>query len=571
MTVREYLQRKGINYKEIHNASGSQAIFPCPNCGDATKFGINLDTGAYQCMRANSCGFRGSFTDFQRFYRDEPVYIENKLYSEKKTYSKPKEINAPINEVIYKWFEKRKIQPENVDKFNIGYIGNEILFQYHKNGELVNIKYRDMKEKKFRKETGCMSTLWNQDYIEGNKLIIVEGEIDCMSLYEYGLEGVSVPSGVNDMTWIENDWEYLDRFSEIFIVMDNDSAGQSSVEKLVNRLGKWRCKNVVLPMKDVNECLMNNIPAEQIKKCFAEAKEFNIETLKSVTDFTEKLIEYKKDYNKLYGITTGNVKLTEIMKGWRLGEVSIWTGQNGSGKSTFLSQEMIHILEQGKSVCIGSFEMDAVKYLWWFCKQALSKPDAKDEEIRNLLRKYSNQLYIIDIVGNIQKAILFDIMEFAYRKYGVEYFMIDSFVKVRLTNDSTKIYGEQQQFMDECTAFVKKYKSHLHFVFHPRKQDDDNSYVGKNDVKGDSSITDLADNVFSLHRFTEEQRQMRRTNGKKDIDAKLRVLKNREHGQTGDIDLYFNVNTKKFFTEYILDANSIPDNREDLIERNLPI
>lgn len=64
---------------------------------------------------------------------------------------------------------------------------------------------------------------------------------------------------------------------------------------------------------------------------------------------------------------------------------------------------------------------------------------------------------------------------------------------------------------------------------------------------------------------------MRRSNGKKDIDAKLRVLKNREHGQTGDIDLYFNVNTKKFFTEYVLDANSIPDNREDLIERILPI
>ena len=80
---------------------------------------------------------------------------------------------------------------------------------YHKNGKFVNAKYRKIAEKSFSKEKGAMSCLWNQDAIKENRLIITEGEIDTMSLYEYGISAVSLPDGANGMTWIEVDWDYL--------------------------------------------------------------------------------------------------------------------------------------------------------------------------------------------------------------------------------------------------------------------------------------------------------------------------------------------------------------------------
>src|SRR5690606_33823948 len=136
-----------------------------------------------------------------------------------KKYATPNVTPQRPNEEVYKWFAERKIKEETVRHFRIGLSpdGKDIMFPYHKNTKLVNVKYRNMKEKKFRKEKDCKSTLWNQDNIKGDTLFITEGELDCMALFEYGYEGTSLPSGVNDMTWIEHDWEFLDRFKNVIL------------------------------------------------------------------------------------------------------------------------------------------------------------------------------------------------------------------------------------------------------------------------------------------------------------------------------------------------------------------
>ena len=300
---------------------------------------------------------------------DEPFIKREKTYSEPQT--KPER----INEEVYSWFENRKINPETVKHFRIGLSpnGKAIMFPYLQDVKLVNIKYRLMEGKEFYKEKDCKSVLWNQDNIKGDRLYITEGEPDCMALYEYGIEGVSIPSGVNDLTWIEHDWKFLEKFKEIYLLMDNDKSGQSIIENLVNRLGKWRCKNVLLTYKDVNECLMKGMTKEELMKHIDGAVEFNISELKHCDYYVDEINEYKNNPYKLYGTITSTIKLTELLKGWRKEELSVWTGQNGAGKSTLLSQEIVHLLRQGQKCCIGSFEMPPRKYLWWLVKQALKE------------------------------------------------------------------------------------------------------------------------------------------------------------------------------------------------------
>jgi twinkle protein len=544
MTVKDYLHQKGFEYTEIHNASGTQAKMRCPSCQNKDSFAINLESGAYQCFRLNKCGIKGSFTDFQKMFGDKPFFLDNdKFIKLTKKYKQPEDKAEPINSKVLNYLSKRKISNDTVKKFPIGYLDNAILFQYHKNGKLVNIKYRSLIEKKFWKEKDCMSTLWNQDNIQGDKLVITEGEIDVMSLKEYGVDAVSVPSGANDLTWIENDWEFLERFRLIYIAMDNDQAGQKAVNEIASRLGLWRCKNVLLPAKDVNECLIKDL---DIKPAFKKAITYDLAELKSCNNYAEEIIEYKNNPQKLEGIVTSSYELTNILKGWRNEEVSVWTGQNSSGKSTFLSQESIHMIHQGKKICVGSFEMPPRKYLWWLIKQYNDSDHIPDEIVEKSLDELSQNLYVIDILGVIKEERLLEIMEFAYRKYGVDVFIIDSLMKIDLSANSNEILGEQKKFVSRLKDFASDFKSHIHLVAHPRKSNSDDDTIGKTDVAGTGDITNLADNVFVLHRFSEEKKEIRRKEGKKNIDSMLIVKKNREHGITGIVGYKFNIESKTF-------------------------
>lgn len=545
MNVQEYLASKNLQYTTTKNQSGKQAKMKCPQCGDKSSFAINLETGAFQCFRQNKCGIKGSFFDFQKLMGDEPFIRRDKVYSEPDTQP------GRINEAVYKWFENRKISAETVKHFKIGLSpsGKEIMFLYHKAGKLVNIKYRSMTEKFFYKEKDCKSVLWNQDNIKGNKLFITEGEPDCLALYEYGIIGVSIPSGVNDLTWIEHDWKYLERFKEIYLLMDNDTSGQSIIENLVNRLGKWRCKNVLLPYKDANECLMKGVTKKEINECVNSATEFNINELKHCDYYVDEINEYKNNPNKLYGTITSNYKLTELLKGWRREELSIWTGQNGAGKSTYLSQEIIHLLGQNKKCCIGSFEMPPRKYLWWLIKQSARRKEITDFDVNVILNEYAENLFIIDITGEIGKDNLFEIIEFGCRKYGIEIFVIDSLMKVKLSADNNKVYGEQKNFVNRLADFAKEYKCHLHLVAHPRKAKTDEYESNKTDVAGSGDITNIADNVFLIYRYSEQQIERRKASGKEPYDSFLEIKKNREHGELGKIGFYFNKDFKTFETE----------------------
>ncbi len=71
-----------------------------------------------------------------------------------------------------------------------------LAFPYYRNGQIVNIKYRTP-DKKFWQVKGAEKILYGlNDIKDANEIIIVEGEIDKLSLFEAGIRNaVSVPDG----------------------------------------------------------------------------------------------------------------------------------------------------------------------------------------------------------------------------------------------------------------------------------------------------------------------------------------------------------------------------------------
>ncbi len=533
--IEQYLKDKGIKYNVINRPSGFWAVTTCPNCGE-DDFAISLISGAYKCIHLKKCGIQGSFRELKRLYGDIEIYSIPKNYN-KVDVNKIK----PLTVKHAQWLQSRGISEATIRKVqdHLGSSGDNICFVYKKNNEIVSVKYRNVKDKKFYREKNTRYTLYLLDIIpnEVEDLVIVEGEIDELSAIEYGIHAVSVPNGADNLNWIQEEFEALKRFKRIILMLDTDEAGQKHVEEIRRRLGRYRVVNVQLPRKDLNECLMDGVTLEEIAKCVINSSQGD-SYIKSIIEYADMLNEHKEQHRTMIK------ELGTIIGGWRMGEVTVWTGTNGSGKTNYLLQEMKSIAEQNIPVLIGSFEMKPTTILRWYINMlGVSESEAKKE-----LQKYADCLYMIDKTGSIKAEELYEIIQYGAKVYGIKHVVIDSLMRV-LFRGSDK-YAEEKNFVVRLSTIAKEENLHIHLVAHPRKAESDTDEPEKVDVAGSSDITNNADNVIVMYRVTEDMTKKQRAKLPKLCDNVLIVRKNREHGTMGRVPLLFDAK-RKTFTEAI--------------------
>jgi twinkle protein len=544
MDIRNYMHSKGWNWKEENRPKGLTAILNCPFCGDTEKkFAVSLVDGAFNCLHKNNCGRTGSFWDLQKMLGDKPVKLDNNNFVTQLKpikYDRPKIHSDSKIDPAVEYLKSRGLTEETIKKFRIGFKNGAVMFPYFKNGELLQVKYRSVSEKKFWKEKNCETSLYNHDNCTGEALAIAEGEIDCMTLDQYGIPATSIPSGVNDLTWIENEWDYINKFKKIYLFMDSDSAGQNAVYEIVNRLGAWRCYSVVLPYKDANACLTAGISTDIILQAISDAKEFDPPTLLKASDFKDEINELFEHPEKLYGVQTPWDGLNRILKGWRDGEITIWSGRNGSGKSTLLNEVIIHLLKHKHKTIIASLEMPAKRYLRWMIMSICQLFKPERNKVESTLNWLGENLYVVNVAGSISAIELLNVLEFSARKYGVKNFIVDSLIKIMLKGvDDLK---EQKEIVTDLINLAVKYSGHVHLVAHPRKGFKDNDKPDKVDVAGSGDITNLAHNVLVVWRPDEEEKERH----PEISDTILFVKKNREFGTEGHVNFLFNSETKNF-------------------------
>jgi len=406
----------------------------------------------------------------------------------------------------------RKLTLATIQVFRIGQHGNEIAFPYIRDEEVIFTKYlkleRNNGKKQIRVEPNCEPCLfgWHMIPTTSRSVIICEGEIDAMTLYQYGLPAISVPFGAGGgkkHEWIEYEFERLAIFDEIFLCMDDDQEGHIATKELIDRLGRHRCRVVKLPLKDVNECLQAGITTEVIKNCFAEAKTLDPDELKPANQFVEQVIEafyphlgefigYCAPWEKTHG---------KIL--FRPDELSVWTGINGHGKSQFLGQIILGMMKQGARVCIASLELKPKRLLMRLTRQAAALAEPSVEYIEAIHQWYEDKLWLFDLVGSAKSKRLLEVFLYARQRYGIDVFIIDSLMKLDIAEDD---YKAQKVFIEQLCDFKNQHNCQIHIVVHPRKGADESQLPGKLDSKGTGAITDLADNCFSVWRNKKKER-----------------------------------------------------------------
>lgn len=451
-----------VPYAVREKTDGTREIVPrlCPFCKggeheDEHSFALSLDYGVYVCKRG-SCGQRGRFQMLAEHvgFKTTIAAPTGSKKKKKSQFSLPQVELLPPTEEAYAFFKSRGISKETVDAFRIASDekGN-IVFPFYFSGENVFVKFRkpykrqpaDKSPKEWR-EPGTKAILFGMDDCSFKKpLVITEGQIDAMALYEAGIRNVvSVPSGCEDMSWIENCWSWLEKFKTIVLFGDNDDPGKQMIARVITRLDESRCRIVDDypdkpngdPCKDANEVLYYHGGMKLIDM-IESAREIPVKGLINLGDVIPVALD------SIPNIRTRIPDLDRAIRGLREGGVTIWTGRSGHGKSTLLGLFALQAVEQGKSVCVYSGELSKEEFQEWIHLQAAGsdyvglKADCDGNPIpcvpypvqQRIIQYYNRKIFLFDNEEVFEdeteaKAIL-KLFKVAARQTGAKLFIVD--------------------------------------------------------------------------------------------------------------------------------------------------
>lgn len=270
--------------------NGSKNQYICPLCNSGTgknhsgAFTLYPDTNSYYCF---ACGARGDIFNLYgeiNGIKDFPT-IANELKAkyevfssqpiiQKKQSSKPE----PSDEKDYSSFfyvaeqhlhetdylTKRGLSVETQRNFRCGYMqtftykNNQttpaVIIPTSKHSFMWRSTTEDLKRKR-----GTVRIL-NANALNAPYCFVVEGEIDCMSVYECGFACIGLGSASN----VDRIFDYDTSKTVLIIALDNDDTGRRASVKLEKLCKEHRTPYIVAPSdvwsncKDANELLVKD-------------------------------------------------------------------------------------------------------------------------------------------------------------------------------------------------------------------------------------------------------------------------------------------------------------------------
>ena len=214
------------------------------------------------------------------------------------------------------------------------------------------------------------------------------------------------------------------------------------------------------------------------------------------------------DLASIEGVKTGYVELDRNIVQLNYGEVTLLSGGNASGKSSWLNSLLLNIIDQGVPSALWSGELPVKILKSWIQIAAAGKNNLRlssfgngkfyipnnikariDEWMRPLFYLYNNEY------GNTWEQLFHDMTELL--KVGVRVFILDNLMALDIDLLEGDRNSKQKELILQIKDFAKKNMIHIIMVAHPRKT---TAFLRKNDISGTGDLTNAVDNVFLMHR-----------------------------------------------------------------------
>ena len=220
-----------------------------------------------------------------------------------------------------------------------------------------------------------------------------------------------------------------------------------------------------------------------------------------------------EDRSKIVSIPSGILQYDKECCGFDKPSLNIWSGNNGSAKSTLLNQLALNAVNKGFKVAIYSGELRGKKIKRWLILQAAGKS-------RNIKSQYNDYDYytpnniknmIVDWLGdklyNYNTKYSHNIetvcaeVEKLVKEHSIDMLVMDNLSCLDIDELDGSINEQQKSAIKLLLRLTNELEIATHVVIHPKKSE---GYLRKNDVSGAKTLTDLADCVFFVHRWNQD-------------------------------------------------------------------
>ena len=277
--------------------NGGKNQYICPLCGSGTgskqsgAFTVYPDTSSYHCFACDANGdiftLYGSLNGLDEKTKEGFRTIADELKSkynisfsqpirQKKSPAKPVEPKAEkdytkffaiaeqhLHETDY--LTQRGISIDTQRKFHCGYVAN---YQYNQNSQSTPAVIIPTSDTSFMwrstteniKQKRGTARILNADALNAPYCFVVEGEIDCMSIYDCGFACIGLGSTSN----IRKIFEFDTSKTVLILALDNDKAGSKATVELEKLCKEHRTPYITAPhnlwgnCKDANDLLIRD-------------------------------------------------------------------------------------------------------------------------------------------------------------------------------------------------------------------------------------------------------------------------------------------------------------------------